>query len=173
MNVIGKPLVVELGSDTTLSALLEVLEGEAAKALVLNCGGQEIRAGYHVTEVKAGEFATLDCGGNPDRWRETVLQVEDVPAEEGQTFMRVGKFRAILDTVAKRIALDPQARLTFEVSDAESPMEIFDPIAVTIERERVVVNLAGRPAICKPRHRAKPVPRNAGCCAGSETTCCV
>jgi len=45
---------------------------------VIDYGGRTIRPGYHVTEVKAGSFGTLDCGGNPDAWRETILQVEDL-----------------------------------------------------------------------------------------------
>jgi hypothetical protein len=176
MDVIDKGSLIDLGSDTTLGALIGALEGHNAKALVLSYGGREIRAGYHVTEVKAGEFVTLDCGGNPDHWRETILQVEDLASERDEGFMQVRTFRAILDKVSERVRLDPDARLTFEVSDPDSPMQVFDPTAVACEDGRVVVTLTNRPAVCKPRHRAFSRAASAGCCAQpasrSEERCC-
>ncbi len=80
MNAYASPLITEFPDVASLGAILDILEGHADKVLVLAYGdGQQVQAGYHITEVKAGSFVTLDCGGNPDAWRETVLQVEDIP----------------------------------------------------------------------------------------------
>jgi hypothetical protein len=95
--------------------VLAALEPHADKSLVIEYGGRIIQAGYHVTEVKAGSFATLDCGGNPDRWQETILQVEDLASTDGRDFMNVQKFRGILAQVATKIELDNDARLTFDL----------------------------------------------------------
>jgi len=172
MDVLAKPLI----SDTSLATVLAALESHDDKALVIDYGdGREVQAGYHVTEVKAGSFVTLDCGNNPDAWQETILQVEDIPADEGKTFMRVGKFRSILAAVDRKVRLNADARLTFEVSRPDEAMRVYDVAAVDIEAERAVVRLGERSAICKPRHRAKQSQANACCSPSAASTgnaCC-
>lgn len=140
-------------ADASLAQVLAALAGHGDKALVIDYADRRIRPGYHVTEVKAGSFVTLDCGGQPDAWQETVLQVEDSPAREGQTFMSVDKFRGILDQVERKVRLQADARLTFEVSQPGEAMQVFDVAGIAIEAKAAVLNLAARPAICKPRHR--------------------
>src|SRR3954467_15609189 len=95
MNAHAKPLV-PLEYDSSLTAVLAALASHEDKSLVIEYGGRAIQPGYHVTEVKAGSFVTLDCGGNPDAWEETILQGEDIPADAGNSFIEGGKFRALL-----------------------------------------------------------------------------
>ena len=158
MDALAKPLIV----DTSLAAVLSALAPHDDKALVIDYGdGHEVQAGYHVTEVKAGSFVTLDCGNNPDAWQETILQVEDIPAGEGNSFMKVGKFRSILAAVDRKIRLNADARLTLEVSRPDEAMRVYDVAAVDIEDDRALLRLGERAAICKPRHRAAQVGVNA------------
>lgn len=171
MNALAKPLI----ADTSLATLLAALAPHDDKPLVIAYGdGREVQAGYHVTEVKAGSFVTLDCGNNPDAWQETILQVEDIPASEGKTYMQVGKFRSILAAVDRKVRLNADARLSFEVSRPDEAMRVYDVAAVDIEEDRAVVRLGERPAICKPRHRAARVGANACCSPASASTgaCC-
>lgn len=154
MTVHASPLAA-VQPDTSLAALLAALAPHDGKSLVfVRDDGGQVRAGYHVTEVKAGSFVTLDCGGSPDAWRETVLQVEDIPARDGETFMTVGKFRSILARVGSKVPLDADARLTIEVSRPDEAMRVHDVAGIVVEGERAIVRLGARPAICKPRHRA-------------------
>ncbi len=37
--------------------------------------GDTVHAGYHLTEIKAAHFDTVDCGGQTNRWDETILQL--------------------------------------------------------------------------------------------------
>jgi hypothetical protein len=166
MNAHASPSPIEFHDDALLGALLGALEPHADKPLVLEFAGRTIQPGYHVTEVKAGSFVTLDCGGNPDQWRETILQVEDLPAVDGSSFMAAGKFRAILDQVAARIPLAADARLTFEVGPPGAPMQVFDAHSLEPEADRVVLRLAPRSAVCKPRHRAAQT-ATVACCGPS------
>lgn len=161
-----------LHADTSLAALLELLAPHEDKALVLDYGGRRVQPGYHVTEVKAGSFVTLDCGGNPDAWQETILQVEDIPAREGQSFLRAGKFRAILAQVDRKVRLSREARVTIEVSRPGEAMQVYDVAGVGANEDEVVVRLGERPAICKPRHRARE--SGASCCspAAKASGCC-
>jgi hypothetical protein len=43
--------------------------------LVFDYGNARVPAGYHVTEVKAVSFQTMDCGGKSDAWSETIVQL--------------------------------------------------------------------------------------------------
>lgn len=172
MDVLAKPPV----ADSSLASVLSALASHEDKALVIDYGdGREVQAGYHVTEVKAGSFVTLDCGSNPDAWQETILQVEDIPATEGRSFMRVGKFRSILAAVDRKVRLDADARLTLEVSRPDEAMRVYDVAAIDIEADKAVIRLGERSAICKPRHRAAQGQAN-GCCSPSSATggnaCC-
>jgi hypothetical protein len=133
--------------------LLAELVPHAGKALVFNYEGRDVQAGYHVTEVKDGRFASLDCGAAPETWRETVIQLWDIPAEPGRVPMSVGKFLAVMRKVAERLPFDEDAKLTFEVSDGVRPMQIFVPGDVAIGGDVVRVVLQAQPATCKPRDR--------------------
>jgi hypothetical protein len=172
MDAVANPLIPAIRRDTSLATVLAALAPHDGKALVLAYDdGRTVQTGYHVTEVKAGSFVTLDCGGNPDAWRETVLQVEDIPAAGGAAVMTVGKFRSILAAVDRKLSLDAEARLTVEVSRPDEPMRVYDVTAVAIEEEGAILRLGARPAICKPRHRAAEAE---ACCAPARaaSSCC-
>jgi hypothetical protein len=133
--------------------LLTQLVPHAAKPLVFAYGGRDVQAGYHVTEVKAGRFASIDCGAAPEAWHETVIQLWDIPAEPGRAPMSVGKFLAIMRKVAEQVRFFDDAKLTFEVSDGTRAMQIFAPAAIELDGDTVRVELRPRPASCKPRDR--------------------
>jgi len=103
--------------ESSLGAVLNRLAGRDGLPLSIEYGDRVVQPGYHVTEVKASSFVTLDCGGNPDAWQETVLQVEDIPATDDRPMMTAGKFRSILAQVDKKVRLDHDARLTIEIGD--------------------------------------------------------
>jgi hypothetical protein len=174
MNTITSPCVIDFQGNGSIGTVLGALEPHGDQSLVLEYGGRSVQPGYHVTEVKAGSFVTLDCGGNPDEWHETILQIEDLPSEDGRDFMKVSKFRGILAHVGTKIRLDVDARLTFEVGPPDTPMQVFDLDALRLEADRVVLSLAPRPAICKPRHRSAQTATTAACCGPSakQAGCC-
>ena len=49
-----------------------------------------VEAGYHVTEVKAVTYSTMDCGGVADQWKETVIQLWN-PGDEPEREYNVGE----------------------------------------------------------------------------------
>jgi uncharacterized protein DUF6428 len=170
MNAHASPLL----ADMSLAAMLDLLAPHADKALVFDYGDRRVQPGYHVTEVKAGSFVTLDCGGNPDAWQETVLQIEDIPAKDGQGFLSVGKFRAILAQVDRKIRLAGDARVTIEIGRPDEAMQIYDVAGMGTTGDEMVLRLGQRPAICKPRHRAEQEAAAASCCSPAATAsgCC-
>lgn len=159
---------------SSLGAVLNRLEGRDQLPLSLEYGDWVVQSGYHVTEVKAASFVTLDCGGNPDAWQETVLQVEDIPATDDRPLMTVGKFRSILAQVDNKVRLDHDARLTIEIGRPGEAMQVFDIANLFIHEDRAVLSLGVRAAICKPRHRAEQSSVTSSCCApsGRAKSCC-
>lgn len=163
-------------SDKSLSAadLLGRLAAHAQKPLVFEYDGRAVQPGYHVTEVKAGTFASLDCGANPEQWQETIVQLWDIEEGPDRSWMPVGKFLAIMRKVAERVSFDPEAKLTFEVSDGVEAIRLFAAASVETGGDVVRVHLERRPASCKPRDRwlEAPAPKTSACCGPSTPAIC-
>lgn len=171
MNSISK--TVSTASDITLGDLLSHIASEPDLPLVFTYDGKEIRGGYHVTEVKAGQFSALDCGANPEAWSEIFVQLWDID-EDGRSHMKASKFGGIIRKVSEHVGLDGSAKLTFEVSDGLKPMQLF--FASTPENigRVLTVALIPRPASCKPRDRWLAEQLHATACCESSTAsgCC-
>lgn len=161
--------------DVTLGELLAALDTHPDWPLVFHYDGRPVRAGYHVTEVKAGSFAALDCGANPESWTEIFVQFWDVD-EEARSHMAAGKFARIVRKVSEHVGLNADAKLTFEVSDGVAPMQLHRAAAPRLADGAVRVELTARPASCKPRDRwlkEQEEARLTGCCGtASAQPCC-
>ncbi|MBB5577858.1 MULTISPECIES: DUF6428 family protein [Rhizobium] len=162
-------------ADISLGLLLETLAHAKNIPLVFHYDGKLVKAGYHVTEVKAGKFDALDCSANPESWTEIFVQLWDI--EEGdRTHMPAGKFAAIIRKVSEHVKLDGSAKLTFEVSDGVQPMQLYQAAYPSLRAGQVHVELTPRAASCKPRNRwlAEENRKAAAACCGPavESKCC-
>ena len=86
-----------------------------------NSDGATIHGGYHLTELKAASFDTVDCGAQKNQWTETVAQLWVPEEAENGEFMTAAKFLSIYDKVAPLISLDPTAEIRFEYGDDNFP----------------------------------------------------
>src|SRR5437899_12290500 len=59
--------------------------------LFANSDGHVIHRGYHLTEIKAAAYDTVDCGGQKNQWNETVLLLW-VPEHSDDDNMLSGTF---------------------------------------------------------------------------------
>ncbi|MFF2319630.1 DUF6428 family protein [Agrobacterium sp. NPDC058088] len=158
--------------DITLGEMLDSIAATPDLPLIFFYNQTSIRPGYHVTEVKAGQFSALDCGANPEAWSEIFVQLWDI--EEGdRTHMMAGKFAAIVRKVSEHVRVDGSAKLTFEVSDGVQPMQLFCAGAPILVDGTLHVSLSPRAASCKPRDRwlAEQSMKAASCC-GPASSCC-
>src|SRR5437867_996656 len=88
------------------------------KALVfVSADGDTIHTGYHLTEIKAAKFDTVDCGGQKNRWNETIMQLWVPENEASDQFMSAGKFLSIYEKVSRMIDVDLSAEVRFEYGD--------------------------------------------------------
>src|SRR5436190_23945259 len=69
--------------------------------------------GYHLTEMKAAHFDTVDCGGQVNQWQETIVQLR-VPREADEHYMTARKFLTIFDKVRGLIPLQLDTEIRVE-----------------------------------------------------------
>lgn len=173
MTVQGNIGIAADPEDITIGELLAFLKATPQAPLVFSRGGQDVKPGYHVTEVKAGRFEALDCGGNPEAWTEMFVQLWDVNEDEGRTHMPAGLFVKIIGKVVEHVALDMTAKLTFEVSDGERPMQLHRAAMPSVQAGIIRVALSSRPSSCKPRDRWLKEKQATACCApAASKPCC-
>jgi len=176
MTALAKP-VSPVGAlpalpELSAAALFAAVAADKNKPLVFNYDGRDVRPSYHVTEVKTGSFRALDCGANAESWDETFIQLWDIE-EENRGHMQGAKFLAIIGKVRQAVGFDDDAKLTFEVSDGQSPMRLYR--ADRVEAGDVLrVFLSARPSSCKPRDRwlQQQTPAETCCAPASKARCC-
>lgn len=138
---------------TTTRDFIAALQPHAGKQLVFDYAGKRIQPGYHVTEIKAAAFRSLDCGANPQQWNETVVQLWDVAGKPDEHHMTVKKFLAIYSKVDADVRLDGEAEIKFECGDAVTPAVHYTLDSMHHEDDALVVSLEPVRAACKPRDR--------------------
>ena len=135
----------------TTSDFIACLRPHAGKHLIFDYAGKRIQPGYHVTEIKASTFRSLDCGANPQQWNETIVQLWDVADEPERGYMPIAKFLGIWDMVNRDVGLEGTAEIKFEWGDAETPAVHYTLDTLREEENAVVLSLEPVRATCKPR----------------------
>ena len=114
-----------------------------------------VAPGYHVTELKALTYNTMDCGGVADKWEETVIQLWNSGDEPEREYMTVRKFLAIYERVAKHISVSYDAELRFEYGDTRRPAASYHVERLESRGALVLVHLRAPVVTCKERDRKK------------------
>jgi len=141
---------------------IATLRRSGDKQLVFaNEEGAAIHGGYHLTELKAASFDTVDCGGQKNRWHETIVQLWVPESEESDEFMTARKFLSIYDRVGGMIALDSEAEIRFEYGDENFPPSNYHVEEVTQDDTTIRVELRPPQTTCKARDRRE---EGATCC---------
>lgn len=124
------------------------------KLIFENEAGDTVRAGYHLTEIKAAHFDTVDCGGQTNQWHETIVQLW-VPAgaSDDDEHMTAGKFLRIFDKVTAMIPLQREAEIRVEYGDGNFFPSLYHVESVVGERGTTRVLLAPPATTCKARDR--------------------
>lgn len=146
------------------SEFIEALRRSPDKQLVfVNDEGTPIHPGYHLTELKAASFETVDCGAQKNRWHETIVQLWVPEGEESDEFMTAQKFLGIYDRVSGMVALDPEAEIRFEYGDENFPPSNYHVAKIDIDAGGIQVELCLPQTTCKARDRRE---------AGAACDCC-
>jgi hypothetical protein len=134
--------------------------------------GRIVPGGYHLTELKAASFETVDCGSRVNRWPETIVQLW-VPADAGEEYMTAAKFLKIFDKVRGMIPLNLDADIRVEYGDEHFFPSIYHVRSVAYDRTTTRVLLERPQTTCKARdRRAEALSRTDLCCASRAEVCC-
>jgi len=135
--------------------------------------GHAVHYGYHLTELKAASFETVDCGGQTNRWHETIVQLW-VPPGPANVCMTAAKFLKIFDKVRGMIPLNLDAEIRVEYGDQNFFPSIYHVRSVTGDGNVMLVLLEPPATTCKARDRRAANRQTAGsCCAAKTQSCCV
>jgi hypothetical protein len=135
--------------------------------------GRAVHPGYHLTELKAATFNTVDCGGQVNQWEETVVQLW-VPAEADHGYMTAAKFLKIFDKVRGMVPINLDAEIRVEYGDENFFPSTYQVRSVTHERKTTSVLLEPPATACKARDRriaTSMAPAAPSCCTPSESCC--
>src|SRR5438876_3085897 len=83
------------------------------RLLFIDASGNQVHAGYHLTELKSALVDAVDCGGRVNHWPETIVQLW-VPASPGDDYMASAKFVKIFDKVRGMLRLTVGAEVRVE-----------------------------------------------------------
>jgi len=133
-----------------------------AKALVFtNADGATLHGRYHLAELKAASFDTVDCGAQKNQWNETIAQLWVPEEEENGEPMTAAKFLSIYDKVARLISLDVTAEIRFEYGDENFPPSDYHVEKISENEAELRVQLRLPQTTCKARDRRES---GVGCC---------
>ena len=151
---------------TTDEFISELRAAPGHRLLFINVNGRTVQAGYHLTELKAASFQTVDCGGRVNHWDETIVQLW-VPANADDDYMTAAKFLKIFEKVRGMIPLDPGAEIRVEYGDKNFFPSTYYIRSVTSNQATTRVLLEPPRTTCKARDR-----RAANAQRGRLLLCC-
>lgn len=120
--------------------------------LFVNESGELVHRGYHLTEIKAASYQTVDCGGQSNDWHETILQLW-VPEDADDDYMKADKFIRIFDSVRSKVPLNEDADLRIEYGDENFFPSVYNVASMSSDRQSVRILLQAPETTCKARDR--------------------
>jgi hypothetical protein len=146
---------------TTDDFISRLREAPAKQLVFTNSEGATIHGGYHLTELKAASFDTVDCGAQKNQWNETIVQLWVPEEADNGEFMTAAKFLSIYGKVAGLISLHPTAEIRFEYGDENFPPSNYHVENISENEVELRVQLRLPQTTCKARDRRQS---GAVCC---------
>lgn len=168
LTALGHKVCGPSDSTTTTEQFLKILRAaKPEQQIVFQLGGTTlVEAGYHVTEVKAVAYSTMDCDGVANSWKETIIQLWNPGDEPEREHMRVKKFLGIYDRVSGRVPVSDKAEVRFEYGDAQRPSVSFHVERLESREAQILIHLRAPVVTCKARDRKNHSE------AAAEASCC-
>lgn len=156
--------------------LLNILEGNPGKNLLFEYApGLLVGTNYHITEVKNVTIDSVDCGANPDFWKETIIQLWESPMEKGKReYMSAYKALSILKKVDKVKPMERDVEVKFEYSNQSFHTAQLFVNEYQIVGDNLLLKLGVEQTDCKAKETCgipEPVKENASSCAPGSGCC--
>ncbi len=175
---------------TTLDFLSELHSvKDKSSSLIFQMPDTRVAPGYHVTEVKATQVHSMDCGGQGNNWFETILQLWS-PARSNEGFMSVAKFLSIYNKVGSSLPLEDLSQMRVEYGEPGQVAISYLVTSIDKTENSVTIQLQAPGVACKGADRSvgdipvlNEIPMlnasTSGCCSpsqgqvkGKESACC-
>jgi hypothetical protein len=159
---------------SNLETFLTNLEPHLESPMVFDLGnGQHVP----VTEFKALEYHTVDCGGMEHKFQETVIELWRTALELNRDYMSVGKFLGIYNKVSPKVGFATQAELIFLYGAQGEPAARYAVSKLESKNGQLVVHLEPDGVRCKGAERKADALLGevaSGCCTptNSSKVCC-
>ncbi len=103
----------------------------------------------HITEVKNVTIDSVDCGGNPDSYKQTIVQLWVPKDEKRRKPWTAQKALSIFQKVDQMTPIDGDTDIFFEYGNGEIRTSNFSVEAINFD-DGLTVQLYVQPTVCKP-----------------------
>ena len=135
------------------SEFIKTLRAAPSKKVIFQNGnGDAVHPGYHLTEIKAASFNTVDCGAQTNCWQESIFQLW-VPEDAEDEYMTAEKFVGIFDRVSSLIDIADTAEARIEYGDENFFPSVYAIDSISEKPETLRILLAPPAMTCKARDR--------------------
>lgn len=152
-------------AEISIGALVRFLAGYPDHPVMFMYDGRDVKAGYDVSGIRAGQFSVLDGSADLACWTEICVQLH---VGVGDGHLTAQKLGAIIRQFSDKVSFPSSARLTVEVSNASSPIELQKVAEPEVVNGKIRIVLT--PRALPPTGLGIPQSEtaSAGCCGG----CC-
>lgn len=135
----------------TVSAFLDQLKAAPESELRFEYAtAQFVPKAYHITEVKNVHIDSVDCGGRPDSYDQTIVQLWIKDGEVADRHMSTDKALKIFDIVERMKPLKPDSPIFFEWGTPELRTSVYAIDKMVEEDHLLTFQLKAPAPVCKP-----------------------
>jgi hypothetical protein len=131
---------------------------------------QQVAASYHITEIKQAPIVSVDCGGVRNAWTEIIIQLWEPPQQEPGRAMQVHKALKIVDIVAEKLPLNPEAIVKIEFGNSRFDTRQMYPGNFEITEDNLTIYLEPYFTQCKAINRGDQCNIIPGASGGNAAT---
>lgn len=133
------------------SAFISLLQDNPSKGLQFQItNAHSIAPTFHITEIKNVSIESVDCGGNPDSYKQTIIQLMVNPLEAIREPWTSQKALSIFEKVDKVKSINKEAEIFFEYGDEIIRTSNFSIEEVEINENIIDLHFYAKPTVCKP-----------------------
>ncbi|MEL6637216.1 MAG: DUF6428 family protein [Bacteroidota bacterium] len=132
--------------------------------------GRYLPPAYHITEIKKVQTESVDCGGRPHQYQETVVQLWWDGKEQRERPMSARKAGRIFELVEAQLPLVPETEVFFEYGYGELRTSVYRAKGIRQTEEQLIVQLEVPMPECKPKVEWEAAQGTITC--GGNTGCC-
>lgn len=111
---------------------------------------QFVPKAYHITEVKNVHIDSVDCGGRPDSYDQTIVQLWIREGEFADRHMSTDKALKIFDIVEKMKPMKKDSPIFFEWGTGELRTSVYAVEAIQKQDDLITFQLKAPVPVCKP-----------------------